>query len=59
VDLVDFESESHGREFLNATRWDYNRIKPKQRLGWKTPREHYEEKVTPNVTTSNPEKCPT
>ncbi len=58
LNLVDLETEQQAREILLAARVDYNHIKPKQRLGWRSPRQYYEE-VKKNATTSDPEKCPT
>jgi putative transposase len=55
LNLVDIETENQGREFLNGVRLDYNLVKPKQRLGWRTPRQFYEE-VTKNATSKTP-KC--
>ncbi|MHB8633050.1 MAG: transposase [Thermoplasmatota archaeon] len=49
VDLVDLQTEREARDFLNGARLDYNHVKPKQRLGWKTPNEFYKA-VTQNAT---------
>jgi putative transposase len=51
LDLVDLESEAQAAKFLAEARLDYNKIKPKQRLGWRTPRQFYEE-VTKNATSN-------
>lgn len=58
LNLVDVVSEGHARAVLTAARFDYNQVKPKQRLGWRTPTEFYEE-VKKNATSNDPKKCPT
>jgi transposase InsO family protein len=49
LNLVDVQTERQGLEILQAARLDYNLVKPKQRLGWRTPRQFYE-KVTKDAT---------
>lgn len=58
INLVDLETEQQAREFLRGVRLDYNHVKPKQRLGWRTPHEFYEE-VTKNATSNDPKSEPT
>lgn len=38
LNLVDLETERQAREIFLGARFDYNHVKPKQRLGWKTSR---------------------
>lgn len=41
LDLVEFESRQHAEAHLAWAYTDYNEVKPKERLDWKTPREFY------------------
>lgn len=43
LDLHEFESKEDAARFLETACVDYNEDKPKERLGWKTPREAYKE----------------
>lgn len=47
--LTEFQSKNEADIFLESARADYNDVKIKERLGWKTPREFYEE-VKQNAT---------
>lgn len=43
LDLHEFESKEDAARFIETAFVDYNEEKPKERLGWKTPREAYKE----------------
>lgn len=49
LDLTEFHSKAEAAIFLEKARHDYNHIKPKERLGWRSPRQYYLE-VTENAT---------
>lgn len=55
--LTEFESKQQAEEYLLWARRDHNDVKPRERLGWKTPREFYLG-VTQNATESSSKSEP-
>lgn len=41
--LTYFDSFEEARAYIHDAWWDYNEVKPQQRLEWRTPREYYQE----------------
>lgn len=49
LDYEDFQTFEEADRFLEKVFIDYNEVKPKKRLGWRTPKEYYQE-MTQNAS---------
>jgi putative transposase len=53
LNLVEFQSKEEAAVYLAKAFEDYNTVKPKERLGWKTPREYYKSKTLEGNANAN------